>query len=170
MDLSIKTRAHLSKKAIKALREELVALFGDPAAALVGDGEAVEEARLNTNGTVLYVNREAFFFKPGKNEDETWIPFIDVAKKLAMKTVVIDQPAVPYVASGADVMRPGIVHVDPSVAAGDTTCIVDEKNKTPVAIGRALLDAGAIIAMDKGKAIKTVHHVGDKVWPLKRGG
>ena len=168
MDLVIKTRVHVSKKVARAIREELVSSFGDGAGTLVDNCEAIEEAKLNTGGTVLFFNKEASFFKLERDEEE-WIPFLDVAKRVSMKQVTIDQPAVPYIVNGADVMRPGIVHVD-NVSKDDLVVIVDEKNKTPVGIGRAMFDEETIVGMERGKVIKALHHPGDKFWQLKRAG
>jgi PUA domain protein len=41
-------------------------------------------------------------------------------------------------ASGADVMSPGIVEADPQIKEGDTVIIVDEKHHKPLAMGKPL--------------------------------
>ena len=82
-----------------------------------------------------------------------------------LKTVTIDMPAVKFIASGADTMRPGIVAVD-DFKENDVVAIVDEKNHKPIAIGIALSSSDAIKSMDKGKVIKNIHHVGDHIWTI----
>jgi predicted RNA-binding protein (TIGR00451 family) len=113
------------------------------------------------------IKKEPRFFKE-RGDDAEWIPFVDVAREIKMKRVIIDQPAVPYISGGADVMRPGIVKVDDDIVKDDFVAIVDQKNQVPIAIGKAMFGAADITAMDKGKAIKTIHHAGDKYWALKK--
>lgn len=96
------------------------------------------------------------------------IPFLTVRGLLrygALKRyVTVDMGAVKFVANGADVMGPGIVDADPSIAEGDYVWIRDERNKRPLAIGRALVPADAMLSKVKGKAVASVHFVGDKLW------
>lgn len=76
--------------------------------------------------------------------------------------VVVDSGAVRFIVNGADVMNPGIVSADPDIAAGDLVIIVEERHKKPLAIGRALIPGTEM--KGEGKAIKSLHHVGDQVW------
>ena len=46
--------------------------------------------------------------------------------------VTVDMGAVKFVANGADVMGPGVVDADPSIAEGDFVWIRDERNKRPL--------------------------------------
>jgi PUA-domain protein len=165
MDVTIKTRAFLDKKRTRQFKEEMVKKFGDRVAGFIT--ENIEEGTLDNGGSIILIKKEPRFFKE-KSQDAEWIPFVDVAREIKMKRVVIDQPAVPYISGGADVMRPGIVKVDEDIIKDDFVAIVDQKNQVPIAIGKAMFNAADITAMDKGKAIKTVHSVGDKYWTLKR--
>ncbi|MEM2031715.1 MAG: PUA domain-containing protein [Candidatus Woesearchaeota archaeon] len=81
----------------------------------------------------------------------------------SLKKVVVDMNAVKFIASGADIMRPGIKHLD-DFNKDEVVKIVDEKNNVALAIGKALFSSEEIKAMDKGKVIKNLHHVGDKVY------
>jgi len=78
--------------------------------------------------------------------------------------VTVDMGAVPFVYNGADVMAPGIVDADPEIRAGDLVWIRDEKNARPLAVGRALMDGPTMVREEKGKAVETLHHVGDDLW------
>jgi len=80
--------------------------------------------------------------------------------------VTVDMGAVPFVYNGADVMAPGIVDADPGIRAGDLVWVRDEKNRKPLAVGRALMDGPTMSREEKGKAIETLHHVGDDLWRL----
>ena len=94
-------------------------------------------------------------------------PFLSVrgllAHRPALRYVTVDMGAVKFVANGADIMAPGIVEADPAVKEGDFVWIRDERNKQPLAVGRALVPGTAMVR-GKGKAVKSVHHLGDKLW------
>ncbi len=81
--------------------------------------------------------------------------------------VVVDMGAVKFLANGADVMSPGIVDADPNIKKGDLVIVVDEKHAKPITIGISLTDGASMIKNRKGKAIKTIHYIGDKIWNLK---
>jgi len=83
------------------------------------------------------------------------------------RTITVDMGAVPFLAKGADVMRPGIVAVTDDVRKGSPAVVVDERHKKPLAVVVALLDGSALRAEVKGKVAKTVHHVGDPLWALE---
>ncbi|MFZ2470391.1 MAG: RNA-binding protein [Methanothrix sp.] len=78
------------------------------------------------------------------------------------RLVVVDAGAVRFVVNGADIMKPGIVSADPDIAVGDLVVIVEERYQKPLAIGRAMV-AGTDMK-GEGKAIKSLHHVGDAIW------
>jgi PUA domain protein len=78
------------------------------------------------------------------------------------RLVVVDAGAVRFVVNGADIMKPGIVSADPEIAVGDLVVIIEERHKKPLAIGRALV-AGTEMK-GEGKAVKSLHHVGDAIW------
>ena len=80
--------------------------------------------------------------------------------------VTVDMGAVPFVYNGADVMAPGIVDADPSIGPGDFVWVRDEKNRRPLAVGRAIMDGPTMAREERGKAVETVHHVGDDLWRL----
>jgi PUA domain protein len=84
--------------------------------------------------------------------------------------VTVDMGAVPHVANGADVMAPGITEADPAIRAGDLVWVRDERNRRPLAVGRALVDGPAMPRGKKGKAVETLHHVGDALWSTDEEG
>ena len=97
-------------------------------------------------------------------------PFLSVRGLLTCKPkkqfVTVDMGAVKFVCNGADVMAPGIVDADQTISEGDLVWIRDERNKQPLAIGQALISGAEMIESRSGKAIKTLHFVGDKIWKL----
>jgi len=78
--------------------------------------------------------------------------------------IVVDMGAIPYIVNGADVMAPGIVKVDGEFNVNDIVSIVDEKHNKAFAIGLTLVTSEELKNMKKGKAIRNIHYVGDKIW------
>jgi PUA domain protein len=68
--------------------------------------------------------------------------------------------------NGADCMGAGIHLADPSLEAGDMVWVRDEEHGKPLAVGQALVSGSEMVAMTKGKAIQTLHWVGDELWEL----
>ncbi len=77
--------------------------------------------------------------------------------------VVVDEGAMPHIINGADVMKPGIVEADENIRVGDFVYVVVENKETPLAVGIALVNGCEMIG-GKGKAVKNIHHLKDKIW------
>ena len=78
--------------------------------------------------------------------------------------VQVDMGAVPYVCNGANTMSAGINDVSPEVVKGQYVWIREENHHKPLAVGITLMDAEEMLTSQKGKAIKSLHYIGDKVW------
>ena len=78
------------------------------------------------------------------------------------KVVIVDSGAVKFIANGADVMSPGIVSADPEIMPGDLVVVIDEKHRKALAIGKAIISGSEMHG--EGKAIKSLHHIGDQIW------
>lgn len=154
----VRRRQRLRDKESAALLADLSAKLGG--AKLWPEGAAVETAEF-LERQVLVVNNQVF----GLYHDGS--PFLSVRGLLAHKPqarfVTVDMGAVKFVANGADIMAPGIVEADPALKEGDWCWIRDERNKQPLAVGKALV-AGTAMVRGKGKAVKSIHHLGDKLW------
>jgi len=105
-------------------------------------------------------------------------PFLSLRGLLALeseltragKYVTVDKGAVKFVSNGADIMIPGIVEAEASIVEGDFVWIREETHHKPLAVGTALIP-GAEIMLKKssgegGKAVRTIHYVGDKIWEV----
>jgi len=77
--------------------------------------------------------------------------------------VVVDEGAMPHIINGADVMKPGIVSADESIKKDDFVYVVVEGKETPLAVGIALVDGKEMVG-GKGRAVKNIHHLKDKIW------
>ena len=55
---------------------------------------------------------------------------------------------------------------DPALEEGDLVWIRDQEHGKPLALGLALVSGDEMVEMTSGKAIKTLHWVGDDLWEL----
>ena len=142
-DIMIRKRKRMRSKEVKALAKELEDVMGVP---VFSEEDGVDMAE-STDYNLIFVKSDILLkYKPGK------------------RAVTVDMGAVPYVTNGADVMGPGITEADPEIAEGDMVWIRDARNGAPLAIGVALRSGEALASKEPGKAIKTIHYVGDKLW------
>lgn len=89
-----------------------------------------------------------------------------LARPASKRFVTVDMGAVPFIYNGADVMAPGVVDADPLIQPGDLVWVRDERNLRPLAIGEALSTGPEMVASRQGKAVRSIHHVGDALWKL----
>jgi len=127
--------------------------------------ERVEMAEIDAPFSLFLVDRKPLLMKSGG-----WVfPTVKgaIERPFPERTIVVDMGAVPFVAKGADVMRPGIVSVTDDIRKGSPAIVVEERHRKALAVVVTLLDAPAIRAETKGKMAKAVHHVGDALWGLE---
>ena len=107
------------------------------------------------DGKPCFIQKEKVFF-----------PFLKLLNHFnnVLPRVVVDMGAIPFVTSGADIMRPGIVGLDQNLGKGDVVVVVDEKHGKPLAVGNMLLPAGEALQTKHGRIVHNLHHVGDKIW------
>jgi PUA-domain protein len=113
---------------------------------------------------VVFVNGKILAFMPDG------VPFLTVRGLLkytsTKRFVTVDMGAIKFVYNGADVMGPGIVETDPGIKEGDLVWVRDVNNLRPLAVGRALMDSAAMKRKERGKAVGSMLHVGDKLWQV----
>ncbi len=116
------------------------------------------------NKKIITVNKEPYLFY----YEDKLIPTLKLLQtKDLLKKITVDMGAIKFVVNGADVMRPGITKIDPSIEKNEAIVIVDENNQKPLAIGIALLNAEEMEKATSGKVIKNIHYVGDDIWKLE---
>lgn len=122
--------------------------------------EVVEDNSLK----FLVINHEpAFFYR-----ENQLVPTLKYLQHHSLlKKITIDMGAVKFIVNGADVMRPGIVEIDDTIAKDEIIVIIDQNNKKPLAVGIAQFGSEEMRALQRGKAIKTIHYVGDEVWKVE---
>ena len=79
----------------------------------------------------------------------------------------VDRGAIPFLMNGADCMAAGVHMVDPDIKRGDLIWIRDEEHGKPIAMGWSLLDAEDMKTSTKGKALRTIHWIGDDLWDIE---
>jgi PUA-domain protein len=78
--------------------------------------------------------------------------------------IVVDMGAIPHVANGAQIMRPGIRQIEGQFNKNDLLAILDEKHRKIIALGIAEMDSEMMRSLAKGRVITNIHYVGDPMW------
>ncbi|HYM38598.1 MAG TPA: PUA domain-containing protein [Thermoplasmata archaeon] len=160
MPLRVRRRTRLRRREVEAWFRRLSEEFG---MAMPSGEVAIDEAEAGEL-RVLLREDEAIALILG----EAIAPTVRglLAFPAEKRHVTVDMGAVPFVYNGADVMAPGIVDADLGIREGDYVWVRDEKNRRPLAVGRAIMDGPTMVREERGKAVETVHHVGDDLWRL----
>ncbi|MEM4397151.1 MAG: DUF1947 domain-containing protein [Candidatus Woesearchaeota archaeon] len=115
----------------------------------------------NQNYKIILINNIAKFFY----YENKIIPTLKlILENNFLKKAVIDMGAIKFIASGADIMRPGIVDIEEGIKKESVISIIDVNNKKPISIGITLYSGEEIKNMTSGKVIKNIHYIGDKIW------
>ncbi len=115
---------------------------------------------------VLCINGTNEFFR----YNGRWVPTLKKiyagSQAYTFKSITVDMGAVKFVTNGADVMRPGIKEIEDGIQKGELILVKEIGHGKVLAIGEALLSSDEMKALEKGKAIKNIHYVGDKLWSM----
>jgi PUA domain protein len=90
-------------------------------------------------------------------------PFLGGSYLEILPRVVVDMGAIRFVCNGADIMAPGITELD-EFNEGAVVVIRDVTHGKGLAVGISKKDSSEIGLNKKGKVIKNIHYVGDKLW------
>ena len=155
--MKIKSRHHLKGSDARRIIAAIEPLLADPSALRKA---ALELAETDEEIDLIFVDGRPLIMVM---EDR---PFLTVLGAIELnpqkKLVIVDSGAVRFIVNGADVMSPGIVSADPEIEAGDLVIVAEERHKKPLAVGKALIPGKEMHG--DGKAIKSLHHVGDPIW------
>ena len=157
-DIMIRKRKRMRAKEIKAFSEELETVLSVP---VFTENDPVDMAE-SSEYNVLFVGPDILgIVIDGR-------PFLTVRGVMkyrpSKRFVTVDMGAVPFITNGADCMGPGIVDADLDIQPGDMVWIRDVKNMVPLAIGVSDRSGAELKEKKSGKAIRSVHYVGDKLW------
>ena len=165
--MNIKQRHFINKTQIRELKEEILPQYDENFLNQIFPKKSKIELILTEDGDTLYaVNNILKLWK----SKEGYIPVLTLLlnKQVDLKTVVVDMGAIRFVTNGADVMRPGITKIEPTIKKNDIIQIVDETHNRALALGKALFDAKAMESKTSGKVIKNLHTIKDNVWKFEK--
>jgi PUA-domain protein len=159
-EFRLRRRRRLRRKEVESLASELKGSLGCETFQpldIVDIGEAGGNNVLVYQGkpVAIYIDEEPFLTVHGL--------IMFPARK---RYVTVDMGAVKFLANGADVMAPGVVDADMEIKIGMAVWVRDQNNLRPLLVGTALMGGPEMKAAKSGKAVKTVHYVGDKLWNL----
>jgi len=157
--MKIKKRYFLKKKKVKEIKKEL----GDYGS-FINNKDKLELLESEDYDFIL-VNGEPYIIIINNKPYPTLKAALNI--ELDSKVVTVDMGAVRFVTKGADIMSPGIVDADEDITEGDIVLIVDETHHKPLAIGNSLITGPEMVENTEGKAIKSIHYVGDEIWNLE---
>ncbi|MFX0073030.1 MAG: RNA-binding protein [Candidatus Hermodarchaeota archaeon] len=165
--MKIKQRHFIKSSEVKTLKEEIRKKLDNTIINQIFPKKCGVELIITENGDELYaINNELKIWK----SKEGYIPVLKLLleNKINLKSIVVDMGAVRFVANKADVMRPGITHIDPLIKKGDIIKIVDETHKRSLAVGKALYDAEEMKNKTSGKVVKNLHTINDDIWKFEK--
>lgn len=145
-----------TEQALKRIRKSLDGIEYDLPNSIV----SVEVLRTESSN-VFFFNGEPLFVET----EDTVVPTLSHEETLSrLPSVIVDQGAVPFVSNGADIMAPGVRQVEGMFFSGQLVVVRDERFHKALAIGRALEGSDQMRGKAKGKAVKSIHYVGDDIW------
>ncbi len=165
--MNIKQRHFIKSTEIKILKADVLEQYDEVFVNQIFPKKSRIEWILTEAGDNLYAINNTL--KLWKSKDG-YIPVLTLLlnNQVNIKTVVVDMGAIRFVANSADIMRPGITEIDPTIKKGDIVQIVDETHKRALAVGKSLFDAEEIQKKTTGKVIKNLHTIKDNVWKFEK--
>jgi PUA domain protein len=146
-------RVRLRKKDAKEITKEV---FERSGATVEGEMDLLDFGELKI---ILVENEPLLIEFEGKH-------YVSVYGAIKLKPekyrVTVDSGALNFILNGADVMKPGIVFADSRIKEGDFVYVTVEGKESAIAVGIALCSAEEMEG--KGKAVKNLHHVKDRIW------
>ena len=154
----LRKRRVMRRKDARRLMEEAAALLGDI------QPTTVEQAEVEDGTSVYLLDGAPLLARAaGVLFPTLMCPCLD-----RLPAVVVDMGAVPHVCNGADVMAPGIVEAEGDFEEDGLVVVRDVRHGKALAVGRALVSSEEVRASRRGKAVRNLHHVGDKLWRAYR--
>ncbi|MGB9929661.1 MAG: RNA-binding protein [Methanosarcina sp.] len=160
--MKVKSRVQLRKNIKNKMLKDLVSTFGESMEEL--EDRVLEKITLEDYSLILVDGKPLLFEIEGQ-----LFPTVRGALEMGLqkRLVIVDKGAIRFVSNGADIMAPGVIEADPKIKPGDFVIIVEETHKKALAIGKALMEGPQMAEANSGKAIKSITHVGDKLWNLE---
>ncbi|KAI5187434.1 malignant T-cell-amplified sequence [Nematocida homosporus] len=154
------TKNRLSNSTIKQIKNQ----FDTDLSEFLGKDEVLESIKTPEKSQYILKNGLPIFIMADK-----FIPTLKCVHACPniVKRVVVDVGAIKHIINGADVMAPGLLHQTsefPSVSIGDIVAIYGYGKINAMAVGIILMDNQQVEEQRIGVAIKTVNHLGDRLY------
>ncbi len=164
VDKRLRRRTPVRLKQIRDVARELGSWIGHD----VDLSGFLEQAHYHGIDLIL-VERVPLAMKIEVGVELAWYPTLHGIRtwQVERSWVAVDEGAIPFLKNGADCMGAGIHIADPSLREGDFVWVRDQGTGEPIATGTAMLSGEEMMEMTKGKAITTIHWVGDDLWNLE---
>ncbi|MCK4847608.1 MAG: hypothetical protein KAT16_01135 [Candidatus Heimdallarchaeota archaeon] len=110
---------------------------------------------------IFDVNQQISFF----SYEDKFLPslkFIRTHPELDIPTIQVDAGAVKFVINGADIFTQGIVSCSREFDENTLLIILNPQNAA-LSLGYSLMTSSDLLTK-KGKGIKNIHFLGDKIW------
>jgi len=161
--MKLKNRHYLRSNEIKTLKNEIKQKFGEKSIEIIFNKKPkIEIAKIENMFTVYIFDNEFILFRINQELVPSLKAIID--GKFDLPKIIVDSGAVKYILNGADIMRPGVVHIDDNIEKDSYVKIIEEKYQRPISIGLSLYDSDIMKQMKTGKIIKNIHYINDKIW------
>jgi len=116
---------------------------------------------VTNDGSIIFADDVPILIR----KKDLWIPSLKFEIVIgSLPKVIVDMGAIPHIANGAQIMRPGIRLISDNFRKNEFVVIQDERFHKSLAIGTADVDSESMKAMTKGKVITNLHYVGDDFW------
>jgi PUA-domain protein len=169
--MNIRQRHFIKSSEIKELKNEILERYDQRFVDSLFPPKSRIEVILTEHGDILYaINND---LKIWKSQEHGFIPVLTqlIDKKIELRKVVVDMGAIKYITlSGADIMRPGIIKIDPMIQKGEIIQVVDETHDRPLVVGKTLYNGKEMEALKSGKVIKNLHTMNksDYIWKFAK--
>ncbi|MHA1201205.1 MAG: PUA domain-containing protein [Candidatus Heimdallarchaeaceae archaeon] len=160
----MKSKKTLSNKEKRDLQTKLIELYGDQVSPSFQKSLMLQSIKTEEGTFIVKDKKIRWFLHDGKH-----IPSIHLLRELnpGLHKIVVDVGAIRFIINGADVMAPGIAFFDDNITKGDYVVIHEEKANAILGVGISLIDAKEFSKNKKGKVVKLIHHLKDKIWSAK---
>ncbi len=160
----MKSKKTLSNKEKRDLQTKLIELYGEQVLQFFQKSLILQSIKTE-EGTFIVIDKKIWWFL----YDGKYIPSIHMLRELnpGLHKLVVDVGAIRFITNGADVMAPGIVSFDDNITKGAYVVIHEEKANAILGVGMSLIDAEEFNKNKKGKVVKLIHHLKDKIWSAR---
>jgi len=167
--MNIKQRHFIKSSEIKTLKEDISKNYDEKFVNQIFPKKCSVEVINTEAGDILYaIDNKLKLWKSKEGYLPVLTILLDEKNKVDLKTIAVDKGAIRFVTNGADIMRPGIRKIDPTIKKEDIVRIADETHDRTLAVGKALFNAQEMMSLKEGKVVRNLHTIQDSVWAFSK--